>query len=182
MLTRGQRAGIEPMVKVQKKFRKKRTKKVHSNWLQMILLLPIFLYMNHREASYMLMRIEQRRLQNLNTKQDTSDDDDFNLNLEDDSDDDDVPFSVLCAQQKLDFTNTSLDISQGDGEGVNEGDEEGVNEGDEEGVNEGDEEGVNEGDEGVNEGDEDTTQKKAGPKTNFHKFVKKKRICCLSNL
>ena len=94
------------MVKVQKKFRKKRFKKVHTNWLQMILLLPIYLYMKHREAAHMLMCIEQRRLQNLDTKQDTSEDEvdeDFNLKLcdDDDDDDDDVPFSVLLDRAQL---------------------------------------------------------------------------------
>jgi len=98
MLTRRQKAGIEPMVKVQQKFRKKKAKKVHNNWLAMILLMPLYAYLHHREAAYMLMRIEQRgKLDVTGEHESLSDDDDYGddddgdgpLILQEDSDDDD---------------------------------------------------------------------------------------------
>ena len=41
MLTRRQKAGLEPLIKTKKKYRKK-TKKIHESWLVMILLLPLY--------------------------------------------------------------------------------------------------------------------------------------------
>jgi hypothetical protein len=70
MLTRGQRAGTEPMVKVQKKFRKIKPKKVHNNWLSFVLLMPLYLYLEHRKAAYMLMRMEQGALLDTSIEQD----------------------------------------------------------------------------------------------------------------
>ena len=51
MLTRRQKSGDEPMVKVQKKFRKKKVKKMHNNFLTMVLLMPLYAYLQDREAA-----------------------------------------------------------------------------------------------------------------------------------
>ena len=99
MITRRQKSGDEPMVKVQKKFRKKKVKKMHNNFLTMVLLMPLYAYLQDREAAYMLYRIEQGAKLDTNTTINDYDDEDEDVKLVlSSSDDDDMPFSVLCAK------------------------------------------------------------------------------------
>ena len=147
MITRRQKSGDEPMVKVQKKFRKKKQKKVHNNFLTMVLLMPLYAYLQDREAAYMLYRIEQGAKLDTNTTINDYDDEDVKLVLSS-SDDDDMPFSVLCAKidaappiselaDSLIFTDTSI---------ISESQEENL---------------------------DSTTEQGSKNKTNFKKFVKK---------
>jgi len=106
MLTRAQKKGTEPMVKIQQKFRKKRPIKVHSNFLAMVLLMPLYAYMQMRLKLEAGATTDENPGLNESIKSylDTLE---LQESILSDDTDDDVPCSMLLAREKLNFSNTS---------------------------------------------------------------------------